>query len=57
MTDRIGPPLPIEKGTTAKGGEDYLRKVDVRLPGKEDSDPHGARPVYSKHLDDEVESD
>ena len=25
------------------------RKVDVRLPGKRDSNSHGARPVHQKH--------
>ena len=25
------------------------RKVDIRLPGKEDSNSHGARPVPQKH--------
>ena len=30
------------------------RKVDnIRLHGKGDSNSHGARPVYSHHLDDE----
>ena len=33
------------------------RKVDIRLPGKWHSNFHGARPVYSSHLDDEVDSD
>ena len=33
------------------------RKVDVRLPGKGDPNCHGARLVYSNHLDDEVDSD
>jgi len=28
------------------------RKVDIRLPGKGNSNPHGTRPVYSNHLDD-----
>jgi len=27
------------------------RKVDIRLHGKENSNSHGARPVYSNHLD------
>ena len=34
-----------------------LPRVDVRLPGKEHSNPHGARPVHSSHLDDQVDSD
>ena len=33
------------------------RKVDIRLPEKEDPNSHGARPVYSNHLDNEVDSD
>jgi len=28
------------------------RKVDIRLPGKGNSNFHGARPVYKNHLDD-----
>jgi len=28
------------------------RKVDIRLPGKEKSNSHGARPVYESYLDD-----
>jgi len=30
----------------ARGGSHVDRKVDVRLPGKGDSNPHGARPVH-----------
>ena len=33
------------------------RKVDVRLPGKGNSNYYGARPVHSSHLDDQVDSD
>ena len=33
------------------------RKVDVRLPGKGNSNSHGSRPVHSNHLDDKVDSD
>ena len=33
------------------------RKVDVRPPGKGNSNSHGARPVYYNHLDDSVDSD
>ena len=33
------------------------RKVDVSLPGKGNSNSHGARPVYQNHVDDEVASD
>ena len=29
----------------------------LRIPGKGDSNSHGTRPVYSNHLDDEVNSD
>ena len=29
-----------------------VRKVDIRLLGKENSNTHGARPVYYNHLDD-----
>ena len=32
------------------------RKVDVRLPEKGNSNSYGARPIYSKHLDDKVDS-
>ena len=28
---------------------DHTRKVDIRLPEKEDSNSHGARPVHQKH--------
>ena len=33
------------------------RMVDIRLPGKDNSNSHGARPVYENHLDDGVDSD
>ena len=33
------------------------RKVDIRLHGKGNSNSHGARPVYSNHVDDTVDSD
>jgi hypothetical protein len=33
------------------------RKVDARLPGKRNSNSHGARPVYQNHLDDREDSD
>ena len=36
---------------------DLSKKLDVRLPGKGNSNTHGARPVYQNHLDDEVDSD
>ena len=34
-----------------------IRKVDIRLHGKGNSNSHGARPVYENHLDDKVDSD
>jgi len=33
------------------------RKVDIMLHGKGNSNSHGARPVYSNHLDEKVDSD
>ena len=33
------------------------RKVHIRLPGKGNSDSHGARPIYQNHLDDSGDSD
>ena len=33
------------------------RKVDVRLPGKGNSNPHGARPVHLINHDEKVDSD
>ena len=33
------------------------RQVDVRPPGKGNSNSHGARPVYLNDLDDQVDSD
>ena len=35
----------------------YARKVDIRLPGKGNSNSRGARPVYPIHFDGEVDSD
>ena len=32
--------------------ESFIRKEDIRLPGKGNPKFHGARPVYSNHLDD-----
>ena len=29
-----------------------LRKLDIRLPGKGNSNSHDARPVHQNHLDD-----
>ena len=39
---------------TPKGCKVYrvCRNVDIRLPGKGNSNFHGARPVHSNHLDD-----
>ena len=34
-----------------------FRKVDIRLPGKGNSNSHGARPVYQNLLDDYVDLD
>ena len=34
-------------GDDGDGGWVVLRKVDIRLPGKGDSNSRGARPVYS----------
>ena len=34
-----------------------VRKVDMRLPGKGNSNAHSARPVYKNHLDDLVNLD
>ena len=33
------------------------RKVDIRLPGKGNSNSRGARPVYQSHHGDKVDSD
>ena len=33
-------------------GQEGSRRVDVRLPGKGNSNFHGARSVYQNHLDD-----
>jgi len=38
-------------------GSTSVRKVDIRLPGKGNSNSRGARPVYSNHFDDYVDSD
>ena len=53
-------PLYSTETFASHDGEDTLpalRKLDVRLPGTEKSNSHGARPVHSNHLDDEVDSD
>jgi len=46
-------------GTGGDGGDEvgHPRKVEIRLPGKGNSNSHGARPVYQNHLDDKVDSD
>ena len=36
----------MTKGSLRIGRATYARKVDTRLPGKENSDSHGARPVH-----------
>ena len=33
------------------------RRIDIRLPGKGNSNTRGARPVHCNHLDDSVDSD
>ena len=41
--------VPLHTGPTYMGeggGVHEFRKVDIRLPGKGDSNSHGARPVY-----------
>ena len=40
---KIGPPGSSHRGYS---NDITLRKVDVRLPGKVNSDSHGARPVH-----------
>ena len=45
------------EGRRGASSEVDVRKVDIRLPGKGNSNPHVARPVYSIHHDDEVHSD
>ena len=42
------PFLPLDAGEVRR----RTRKVDIRLPGKGNSNSHGARPVYQNHLDD-----
>jgi len=37
--------------------ESRAREVDVRLPGKRNSNSHCARPVHLNHHDDKVDSD
>ena len=42
-------PPPYRRRATWQGFEDFhlkARKEDVRLPGREDLDSHGARPVH-----------
>jgi len=53
--DLLGPVSRVIKKSKKKLG--VTRKVDIGLPGKENSDSHGARPVYLNHLDDHVDSD
>ena len=42
---------PAGRGSHGRRGRVYgePRKVDIRLPGKGDSNSHGARPVHQKH--------
>ena len=35
-----------DSGVAGRMVSDFARKVDVRLPGRGNSDSHGARPVY-----------
>ena len=42
------PPLPPPPQSDKKKG---IRKVDIRLPGKGNSNSHGARPVYKNRLE------
>ena len=44
-----------KKGTQLKAPE--ARKVDIRLHGRGNSNPHSAKPVHESHLDDQVDSD
>ena len=37
---------PSLGGQFLRGVSQVTRKVDIRLPGKGDSNSHGARPVY-----------
>ena len=49
---------PYSRGACAYSAlEGYERAVDIRLPGKGNSNSHGARPVHKNHLDDQVDSD
>jgi len=45
----IVPDFTAKSGVTIETGEKVVsptRKVDIRLPGKGNSNSHGARPVY-----------
>ena len=40
-----------------RGMSPHFRQIDMKLHGKRNSNSHGARPVYSNHLEDKVDSD
>ena len=51
-------PLVAILGASAKPiFDEGCWQVDIWLLGEGKSNSHGARPVYSNHLDDEVDSD
>ena len=43
--------------TLRAGVASQARKIDIRLPGKGNSNSHGARPAYLNDFDDSVNSD
>ena len=49
----------IQAGPLCAGRHTWLeaRKVDVKLPGKGNSNTHGTRPVHQNHLDEKVDPD
>ena len=44
-------------GGLERGPAEHVFGVDIRLPGKGNSNTHGARPVYYNHFDDQANSD
>jgi len=38
--------VPLYKAPHLEGSYQFTREVDIRLPGKGNSNSHGARPVY-----------
>ena len=38
--------LVVKQAACGEGFDQGARKVDIRLPGKENSNSHGARPVH-----------